>query len=253
MSVDIYCQGNAVYPLFVGWENCKSNYAYGPAVRTYYLLHYIVSGRGEYRADGKSFTLTEGQAFLIKPNEMTFYRADKTEPWSYIWMAWESPLDIFKSLPLKLESRELKAIMSNYPTAESVDKLSSCRATALLWSVTACLAEPDFVQNETYDYITRAISVINLHYSDRLTVSGIADRLNIDRSYFSNLFKKEIGIPPQQYITELRMQKALDLLKKNLYSVAVVAASVGFSDQFTFSRCFKKYYGVSPTHYKELM
>lgn len=251
MLIDINCRENILTPLFIGGENCESGYFYGPAVREYYILHFVISGCGEYRAGGNVYKINAGEAFLIRPNEVTFYKADENHPWSYIWAAWESSLEVFGQLPLKIESRELKGFMHSYPTVEAIAELNELRTAALIWSVAACISEAKYQKKRSTDYISRAIGIMEQHYSESLSVADIAEALSIDRSYFSNLFKKEVGISPSRYITELRMQKASELLERNLYSVAVVAASVGFSDQFTFSRCFKKHYGISPSSYKK--
>ena len=140
--------------------------------------------------------------------------------------------------------------MQNYSDAESIVNLNEYHSAALIWSVAACLAEPKYIFKKTGDYTNRAIGLIEQHYSGNITVQSIADTLNIDRSYFSNFFKKETGLSPKQYLINHRLSKALELLDKGKYTVSVVSASVGFSDLFTFSRCFKKHYGVSPSEYK---
>ena len=85
-----------------------------------------------------------------------------------------------------------------------------------------------------------------------ISVKSIAEQLNLDRSYFANIFKKDTGISPSQYIISYRMKKALHLLNSEKYSVSIIATSVGYSDLFTFSRSFKKFYGTPPQRYKSL-
>lgn len=241
---------DTVIPLFIGGENCKKGHSFGPAVRPHYLLHYVLSGYGQYTVNGKTFNLSEGQAFIIKPGEVTLYKADDQKPWSYVWTAWNTELEVFKTLDYVIDNPELKNIMRNYSDAESIVNLNEYHSAALIWSVAACLAEPKYIFEKTGDYTNRAIGLIEQHYSGNITVQSIADTLSIDRSYFSNLFKKETGLSPKQYLINHRLSKALELLNKGKYSVSVISASVGFSDLFTFSRCFKKHYGVSPSEYK---
>lgn len=244
---------SAITPLFVGGERCRSGHSFGPAVRTHYLLHYVISGTGTYSVGGNVYPLSEGQAFLIKPGEVTLYKADVKNPWCYVWVALRTELEEFKSLPYVIENRELSAIMQRYSHVERIYKLNDFHAAALTWSVAACLAEPKYNTENTTDYTNRAISIIEQHYTGNITVQGIADTLNIDRSYFSNLFKKDTGLSPQQYLIAHRLRQSLELLREDRYTISVVAASVGFSDLFTFSRCFKKHYGVPPTEYKKLL
>ena len=61
-------------------------HSFGPAKRSYYLIHYIVSGKGVYQQNGKTHTLQAGDLFLIRPGETTFYQADEKDPWRYYWV-----------------------------------------------------------------------------------------------------------------------------------------------------------------------
>jgi hypothetical protein len=60
--------------------------AMGPAVREYYLFHYIFSGKGCFRTGERTYFLHEGQGFLIFPGDLNYYEADTVAPWSYGWL-----------------------------------------------------------------------------------------------------------------------------------------------------------------------
>ena len=68
------------YLKFCGMQECKPNYSYGPAVRPNYLLHYCLSGQGEYHVNNQVYQIKAGDAFLIMPNVVTYYQADQHEP-----------------------------------------------------------------------------------------------------------------------------------------------------------------------------
>lgn len=104
-------------------------------------------------------------------------------------------------------------------------------------------------QNEMVDYIDKALNIINSEYTSDISVNNIADRIGLERTYFSNLFKKKIGLSPKQYLLKTRMEQAAIFLKDYGYSVSLTALSVGYSDVYTFSKMFKKYFGVSPSKY----
>ena len=70
---------------FCGFAECKPLHSYGPAARPNYILHYVMKGKGIYQVGETKYPLKEGQAFLIEPESLTFYQADKTDPWSYLW------------------------------------------------------------------------------------------------------------------------------------------------------------------------
>lgn len=70
-------------PLVAGEEYCAPGHSFGPAIRRYTLIHYVVSGRGSLYARGGKYPVEAGQAFLILPGEVTTYTADWEQPWHY--------------------------------------------------------------------------------------------------------------------------------------------------------------------------
>lgn len=68
--------------LFCGRQNCAPGDSVGPAVREHYLLHFCLSGRGVYQAQGRSYAIGPGEGFLILPDEVTSYQANQSEPWA---------------------------------------------------------------------------------------------------------------------------------------------------------------------------
>ena len=79
-------------------------------------------------------------------------------------------------------------------------------------------------------------------------VSGI---VNISPYYFSKIFKEDTGENFIEYLTNIRIEKAKELLSGSDYSMKEICAMVGYSDPNYFSRTFKKNVGVTPTEYKE--
>ena len=75
-----------------GQDTCEPGYNYGPAVRSFYLVHYVMSGKGTYTIKGRMHDVSAGQAFLIPPGESTIYQADKTDPWAYCFFAFDGKM-----------------------------------------------------------------------------------------------------------------------------------------------------------------
>ena len=76
-----------IVPLFIGYEDCLPSHSFGPFARNSYLVHYVLSGKGKFFARGRSYDLKSGEYFIITPNEITTYTADKDTPWRYVWVA----------------------------------------------------------------------------------------------------------------------------------------------------------------------
>lgn len=74
--------------------------------------------------------------------------------------------------------------------------------------------------------------------------------LKLDRKYLSALFKRTVGLPPQQYLLNFRIAKACELLAESSCTVGEIARSVGYQDPLLFSRMFKRVKGCSPKDYR---
>jgi len=100
--------------------------------------------------------------------------------------------------------------------------------------------------------IAAEIEFIHENYtSDKINVNELAKSAGISEAYFRRIFTDIYGKSPVQYINELRIIRAKELLSSGFYSVSEVASMSGFFDDSYFSRTFKKHTGVSPNRYAE--
>ncbi len=87
------------------------------------------------------------------------------------------------------------------------------------------------------------------HYNEKLNIADLSRRFYFNVTYCSELFKERLGMTFSEYITSLRMQAAIELLKDPELSLNEVSARVGYAEYFYFSKIFKKTFKVSPTQY----
>lgn len=99
--------------------------------------------------------------------------------------------------------------------------------------------------------ITKALEYIADHYTENLTLQGMADIVHVSKSYFSLLFKKQTGRNFIDYLIELRIWEAKQLLAQNDSKIYDVAKAAGFKDVKYFSKAFKKGTGFTPMEYRE--
>jgi AraC-like DNA-binding protein len=82
-------------------------------------------------------------------------------------------------------------------------------------------------------------------------VDDLAQAIDVSPAHLQKLFKTETGIPPIQFIKQIRLEKARELLETTFLRVQQIAFQVGINDQSYFDREFKKKYGVTPNQYRE--
>ncbi len=111
-----------------------------------------------------------------------------------------------------------------------------------------------FRENEAFvpnsRMLNRVQSHILKHISEELTIESLSSLFNYHPNYFIRLFRRETGYTPYQYIVQQRMQYALTLLNRGLPNEEVCYAC-GYTDSSTFTRAFRKYYGVAPQKYRK--
>lgn len=101
--------------------------------------------------------------------------------------------------------------------------------------------------------IRKVISFVHERYADEnLSLQQTASVLYVNPSYLSHIFKKDTGESFVEYVTNVRLNKAMELLRMGFldenitFNVTTVARQVGYSDPFYFSKCFKKKFGITP-------
>lgn len=100
--------------------------------------------------------------------------------------------------------------------------------------------------------IKEAVTYIQLHYFEKISLSSISKRLNINATYLSKRFKIETGQTLTHYVQDIRISHSKQLIKENNLSITDVALKVGFENLNYFCTVFKKRTGVTPRHYFEL-
>lgn len=92
---------------------------------------------------------------------------------------------------------------------------------------------------------------INGNYTQELYLKELSERFYINFTYCSELFKKKTGKTFSEYLTQLRMNKAAELLLKGAISVEETSNQVGYHDYYYFNKVFKKHFGTTPSKYKK--
>lgn len=238
----------SVSPVSFGFEKCRPSHSYGPAVRTHWLLHYVEAGFGTFTVQGSRHLVSPGSIFVIPPYQEISYQADLKQPWEYIWIGFLAD----GAMPDAFDHPVLQC-----PGAGSIfQKMKTCHdfQNGRNWFLCAGLMELIALLSEQSpseeDYVLQAISYMHAEFAQPMNVTLLADQLGIDRSYFSAMFVKKMGVSPGKFLERLRLEKAAELLLNHGCMVSTAALSCGYQDQAHFSKRFKAHFGVSPRDFR---
>ena len=105
-------------------------------------------------------------------------------------------------------------------------------------------------RDKNYEIIRPAVKYLEDNFTDpTLSNTQLAEKAAVSEVYFRRVFKTQYGTSPKQYIQNLRIRTAENLLRNNYISITSVAEMSGFASVYHFSRTFKKVTGFTPSEY----
>ncbi|MED0670006.1 AraC family transcriptional regulator [Aneurinibacillus aneurinilyticus] len=227
---------------------------------TSHVLLAVISGQGRLTIGMHDYRLRPDTVYVCSPKQ-TFgtvvERADEMEmfllKFDAVGEAEHGNKPLFPLMgEIPLHSRGQLAFLCEVITSQrySQDELERFRSQAtfqeLLYYI---LKSSRLILKDSQTALERTKAYMEEQYSDSVTIDQLARMTDISPKYFVDLFKKTYGISAIDYLTELRMNRAKQLMAQTNVKLQDVARQVGYSDPFYFSRKFKKEVGVSPTVY----
>ena len=241
----------------------------------------IMGGRGRFYIDGKNYEVEEGDLILLNPG--TYHRSRA----GYSKEGLKECYIGFSKVSFKgCESGYFPLFKNNQKIMKMTDKMKKnifqiCNA--MNKEARECGAGRYFMLKA---YLIQALCMINReqreekqegegkgyifqstgkkyvvqqimkymeeNYQEKISLEQIAANMYLSSFYIAKIFKSETGDTPINYLIRLRMEKAKEILEISPEEpIKEVAAAVGYSDAYHFSKLFKKHYGISPLYYKK--
>ncbi|MCL6457102.1 MAG: AraC family transcriptional regulator [Gorillibacterium sp.] len=256
--------------LLVGHIHVEPEWRQGPLLLKYHSLWIIQKGKGLFTIDGIRYPAEPGKVFFFAPHmkverttdpndllEYSFLRFHYTEVYEEKeqWIIPEnrtSPFPLSGMYTVHNAPRLIDLFEQIYQLWQQHGHITAMRRNLLLQELLLFLIL-DFRAQKSAGDATVAIELTQdymvTHYRQSLSVENLARMAGLSPSHYTRLFRKTIGYSPIDYLTHLRVDRAKEMLALSDYRLKPIAESVGYADEFYFSRVFKKIEGVSPRDY----
>lgn len=237
--------------------------------------HYIVSGHCKYQINDQIYTVHKDDIIIINPGVPHCHLVEGETQDATIFLLGIDELYIKgypknfipicnSIIPLRKYQQELYNCYHEIVlTQEKKDVAWPLMAKVLSLEFLVLLLKElspqnsstiqDYFQLKSYDKQTIAQTITTYfqeNYMKKISVEEIARSSYLSTTYITKIYKEVTGDTPINYLINLRMEKAMEILQEGHFSIQDVAKKVGYDDPYYFSKLFKKRFGLSPSSYK---
>lgn len=213
--------------------------------RATYGLSFCREGRITYIQNGREFVSERGSAVLLPKGGCYTVRRDATGVFTVInFDCAEFLTDTVTVIPVS----NADELIADFERMKKLFCFEGNRAQifSIFYGMLHKLAS-----DGTPQVLETAVRLIRSEWCDpNLTNASLAARCNMSEVYLRKLFSRYLGTSPKQYIIDMRIQRAKQLLSEGALSVSRVSEECGFSNPYHFARLFKEHSGVTPTEYR---
>ncbi len=247
-----------------GWERCAPDYRIERTDFEFYGIEYVARGKGLLTMDGIEHQLRPGSVFAYKPFTAHTIRTSADDPLVKSFIDF-SGRDAGRIINRKvLGAHGIAYLHHPQPIHDLYEQmletglkggLLAPRLCALLLELLSLRIEenahtPSEAHSRARQSFERVRAGLQQHFRAIQSVAQLAALTHFDPAYLSRLFYRFVGESPHEMLTRLKMNDAAAHLIGGRYTVKEVAARVGFSDPYHFSRVFKKHHGIPPVRFQ---
>jgi len=239
---------------------------------------YVVSGNVNYRIDDKFYKISEKTLLVFNPEVYHQESLSKGEQNTELHIGFRNikidglPLNYIlkENFDAPLEFKQYKDDFHKC-CLEIIEEQEACEIgkelilkSLIMKLIALFLKETNYVKNkkkfDRYDFpfydksnvVKIILEYFDTNYMKNISLDDMSRNMYISSVYISKVFKEKTGESPINYLINLRLEKAKDLLISTESPVKAIAQSVGYSDAYYFSKLFKKYYGNSPCKFRAI-
>lgn len=245
----------------VGFSHNAPNYSCGYVNRKYFLFHYVVSGKGTYHINNRSYFLKKGDGFIVPPHTDVIYRSDKDTPWAVYWFGFSGPaaIGLLKHIHISASNilfrydrdDNLSDAMGELLQTIQGKEFNAEHLISRIYRIFGLLNnQTPFMYSEETGL--SCVRYIKTHLSSPVGVSDLAIEENLSRSEIYRIFMKRFNMSPQAFIIQYKMKKARELILNTDLPYKEIGLLVGYEYVSHFYRLFKANTGMTPSEYRSI-
>ncbi len=231
---------------------------HNPLGRDDYYLIYLISGELSIDITDNKRILSKGDGLIIPPK--CAYKYSASSPMHYLYAHFTGSYAAkflkecgFDNLPCVIENDFNVELQSKFNLM--IDsflrggRLSIQKCACFLQEILLSISE-NALEKTNHKTLNESLKYIHNFFTAKISIPYLASLENLSNSRYVTVFKKQMGKSPSEYIIELKLQLAKNMLDSTNMSIKQISEHIGYNDQYFFSRLFKKYLGISPQKYR---
>lgn len=227
------------------------------------ILLLTLAGKGKVTVGEKAFLAEAGSVAIIPPHIPHVYACAKDSEWEFFWLhiggthAFDALADITwdGEFLFEIGVKHISALFAPFKEEREMNierEVSDSTAIGDILSVLLKISLSKTLGDEEKSVAEEMMAFLSDNESGAFSLDELVERFHYSKEYIIRLFKRTAGVSPYQYYLTVRLGRACDMLKKSEYSIVQIAEKSGYGTAASFSKVFKKKFGISPAEYRKL-
>lgn len=227
------------------------------------ILLLTLAGKGKVTVGEKAFFAEAGSVAVIPPHISHRYACKMGSEWEFFWLhiggthAFDALCDITLDgeFLFDIGTKQISALFAPFRDGKETGverEIADSAAVGDILSILLKASVSKTVGDEEKTVAQEMAAFLSANESGDFSLDELVERFHYSKEYIIRLFKRTAGVSPYQYYLSLRLGRACDMLKKNEYTIAEIAEKSGYGTAASFSKVFKKKFGISPVEYRRL-
>lgn len=248
------------YIQMAGISYCDPDYRIKRDHSPIHCLEYVAKGSGTIIENGKSYTASAGQVYLLHRQADHFYYTDPNNPWTKLWMNVSGELSdqliriygldrqcLYNGAPAEPLFREFLELAKQKKPKNEIFYQCSGIFLSIVQQVSQTLA-PNHPISGTAEKLK---TELDNQAGSSLSLEALAKTVYCTKAHAIRVFKSAYGVTPYEYLLRRKIELSKIMLENTACSISEIAEQLGFCDPHYFSGFFKKRVGVSPAQYRK--